>query len=222
MADIFLSYSREDQRIAESLAAILPTHGWTLYWDRHLLAGEVFDEVLERELAAAKCVLVLWSGRSIASQWVRNEADEGASRNAMVSVRIEDVRVPLAFRRIQAADLVGWQGDSSDRRLSEVIRAISALLQKGSDTAAVPLPVSTSSPSPPVAARTPAGLTSSPSEQWLAELKRDLARYVGPVANVMISRALRESATLQELVEKVGGQIPNDGERRQFLKSHRL
>ena len=59
MADIFLSYSRKDRTIAESLAEILRSaHGWTLYWDRQLLAGEVFDDVLEREIAAARCVVV--------------------------------------------------------------------------------------------------------------------------------------------------------------------
>lgn len=222
MADIFLSYSREDRSVAESLAAILPKHGWTLYWDRHLLAGEVFDDVLEREITAAKCVLVLWSGKSIASQWVRNEADEGATRKAMVSVRIEDVRVPLAFRRIQAADLVGWRGDPSDQRLAEVFRAISALLKNETN----PAPALSEVPSPhalaPSSAQKAIGLAAPPSEQWLADLKRDLARYVGPVAQVMINRALRESATLQQVVEKLSGEIPNDAERRQFLKSHKL
>jgi hypothetical protein len=153
---------------------------------------------------------------------VRNEADEGASRNAMVSVRIEDVRVPLAFRRIQAADLIGWQGDRNDQRLAEVIRAISVLLRRGSD----PVPELSEASSAQAAASAQAQVlvrpAVPPSEQWLAELKRDLARYVGPVAHVMISRALRESASLQEIVEKLSGEIPNDAERRQFLKLHKL
>ncbi len=222
MADIFLSYSREDRSVAESLAAILPTHGWTLYWDRHLLAGEVFDDVLEREITAAKCVLVLWSGKSIASQWVRNEADEGATRNAMVSVRIEDVRVPLAFRRIQAADLVGWRGDPSDQRLTEVIRAISVLLKKETNPAPALSEAPSLQPPAPSGAQKAVGLATPPSEQWLADLKRDLARHVGPVAQVMINRALRESATLPEVVQKLSGEIPTDTERRQFLKSHKI
>ena len=208
MADIFLSYSREDRSVAESLAAILPTHGWTLYWDRHLLAGEVFDDVLEREITAAKCVLVLWSGKSIASQWVRNEADEGATRNAMVSVRIEDVRVPLAFRRIQAADLVGWRGDPSDQRLTEVIRAISALLKKETNPAPALSEVPSLQPPAPSGAQKAVGLATPPSEQWLADLKRDLARHVGPVAQVMINRALRESATLPEVVQSSAAKSP--------------
>ena len=46
----------------------------------------------------------------------------------MVSVRIEDVKLPLAFRRIQAADLIGWRGDPKDERLIELVQAIAAIL----------------------------------------------------------------------------------------------
>lgn len=220
MADIFLSYSRKDRAVAALLAEILPAHGWTLYWDRQLLAGEVFDDVLEREIAAARCVLVLWSSNSIASQWVRNEADEGASRSQMVSVRIEDVKLPLAFRRIQAADLIGWRGDRNDERLIELIQAIASILG-GHPQPAVEKFASAPSPSvrPPVVVPTwPQG---PPSEQWLSELKRDLAEYLGPVASIVVSRALRESASSKELLEKVCGEIPSESERKQFLKSRR-
>ena len=40
-----------------------------------------------------------------------NEAEEAAARNILVPIFIEeDVRIPLAFKRIQAANLVGWDG----------------------------------------------------------------------------------------------------------------
>jgi TonB family protein len=220
LADIFLSYSRKDRAVAALLAEILPEHGWTLYWDRQLLAGEVFDDVLEREIAAARCVVVLWSSNSIASQWVRNEADEGASRSQMVSVRIEDVKLPLAFRRIQAADLIGWRGDRNDERLIELIQAIASILGGHPQPATEKL-ASAPSPSvrPPVVVPTwPQG---PPSEQWLSGLKRDLAEYLGPVASIVVGRALRESSSSKELIEKVGGEIPNESERKQFLKSRR-
>jgi TonB family protein len=217
LADIFLSYSRKDRDVAALLAEILPTHGWTLYWDRQLLAGEVFDDVLEREINAARCVVVLWSSNSIASQWVRNEADEGASRSQMVSVRIEDIKLPLAFRRIQAADLIGWRGDPSDARLSELVQAIAAILgDRTAERLAVPVSASALPP-----AAVPVWPQGPPSEQWLAQLKRDLAGYLGPVASIVVSKALRESGSSQELLEKVSSEIPNEGERKQFLKSRR-
>ena len=55
--------------------------------------------------------MVLWSRGSVESRWVLNEAEEAAARNILVPLLIEeDVRIPLAFKRIQAANLVGWDG----------------------------------------------------------------------------------------------------------------
>jgi hypothetical protein len=33
---------------------------------------------------------------SVSSQWVRAEAEEGANRNMLVSVLVEDVRIPIS------------------------------------------------------------------------------------------------------------------------------
>ncbi len=51
-----------------------------MWWDRKILAGQAFDQTIERELETAKSVVVLWSRHSIASEWVRNEAAVAAER----------------------------------------------------------------------------------------------------------------------------------------------
>ena len=56
-----------------------------------------------RELAAARCVIVLWSKDSCVSLWVLEEATDGRERGALIPVLIEAVRPPLGFRSIQAA-----------------------------------------------------------------------------------------------------------------------
>jgi len=109
MADIFLSYAREDRHIAEQLAHALEHRGWTVWWDRRIGVGKSFSQVIERELDACKCVVVLWSTDSVASDWVLAEASEGLRRKILVPALITiDVRVPLEFRRIHAADMVQW------------------------------------------------------------------------------------------------------------------
>ena len=225
MADIFLSYSRKDRGVAALLAGILPKYGWTLYWDRQLLAGEVFDDVLEREITAARCVVVLWSANSIASQWVRSEADEGASRNVMVSVRIEDVKVPLAFRRIQAADLIGWSGDPNDERVTDLVQAIAVLLSAHAEPAAMGAAAAASAGSvggaAPAVSLPPAWPEGPPSEKWFGELKRELAEYVGPVASVVINRALVKSRNVQDLLQRISVEIPNEHDRDEFMRLRR-
>ena len=41
MADIFLSYAREDREKAERLAKALEGQGWSVFWDRETLPGAV-------------------------------------------------------------------------------------------------------------------------------------------------------------------------------------
>ena len=111
MAGIFLSYASEDRGRAARFAAALETRGWSVWWDRKIVAGQAFDDAIERELEASKCVVVLWSRHSIASEWVKNEAASAAERGVLVPAQIEPVKLPLEFRRRQTADLAGWDGD---------------------------------------------------------------------------------------------------------------
>jgi hypothetical protein len=129
MSDIFISYAREDRAQAATLARALGASGWSVWWDPSIPAGKTFDEVIERELDAASCAIVLWSVRSVGSQWVRNEADEAARRRILVPALIErDVRIPLAFRRIQAADLTGWDGTTTHGEFQNLVRDIAQII----------------------------------------------------------------------------------------------
>ena len=64
MADVFLSYAREDRDRAQRLASALESHGWSVWWDRNIVADQIFDQVIEHELDAAKRVVPRrWSAR---------------------------------------------------------------------------------------------------------------------------------------------------------------
>lgn len=113
MSDVFLSYASEDRERAAQLAHALGQQGWSVWWDRKIIAGQAFDQAIERELEAARAVVVLWSAHSIASEWVKNEAAVAAERGLLVPALIDSVKLPLEFRRKQTVDLVGWQGNES-------------------------------------------------------------------------------------------------------------
>src|SRR5688500_12280449 len=74
VADIFISYTREGRSAARHFAECFTAEGFTVWWDAVLRSGQTFDEVIEKELRAAKAAVVLWSPRSVASRWVRAEA----------------------------------------------------------------------------------------------------------------------------------------------------
>jgi hypothetical protein len=42
----------------------------------------------------------------------------------LVSVLIDDVRFPIAFRDIQAAKLLSWTGSKNDAQLKDVVKAV--------------------------------------------------------------------------------------------------
>ena len=128
MADIFISYSSEDKTRVKTIAEALEHKGWTVWWDRQIPVGQRFDTVIEHELTNAKCVIVIWTQRSVNSEWVKNEASEAAQRNILAPVLLEDVKIPLAFRRIEAAQLTTWKGETDHPELEILFSAVRAII----------------------------------------------------------------------------------------------
>jgi hypothetical protein len=148
MSDIFISYARTDKARAELLASAFSRQGWSVWWDREIPPGKSFDEVIESALNSARCVVVLWSRESVSSRWVKTEAAEGAARGILVPVFIDKVQPPLEFRRIEAADLSDWHGDSPHAEFDQLLRTVGGLVT-GSD----PRPVKRMAPDAPAPSR---------------------------------------------------------------------
>ena len=106
---IFISYSKADPEPTRALADFLTAQGYTVWWDTNLTSGEVFREVIDRELAAADAVIVIWTAHSVASNWVVSEADDAARRNKLITVRTGDLepwRIPKPYTAYHT-DLAG-------------------------------------------------------------------------------------------------------------------
>lgn len=132
-ADIFISYSREDRAAARHFADCLTGAGFNVWWDAALHSGETFDEVIERELKAARAVVVLWSPRSVRSRWVRAEATLADRHNKLVPVIIEVCDRPIIFELHHTVDLGDWTGDTSDLRWQDLQRDLRRLVARGKD-----------------------------------------------------------------------------------------
>ncbi len=147
MTDIFLSYTEKDREQARRVAAMLESVGWTVWWDRRIPAGETWRGVLEKALGNMRCMIVLWSTRSIESEWVYEEATEGRRLGKLVPVLIEPVRPPAGFREIQAADLTNWDGSREFDGMRMLIADLENLLGKPVPAVATAAPI----PDKPVA-----------------------------------------------------------------------
>ena len=111
MADIFVSYARSDEPVAERVAAALRGEGYEVWRDDELPAHRSYADVIDERLRSAKAVIVLWSAEAAKSQWVRAEADLARASGTLVQAVLDGIIPPLPFNQIQCADLSGWEGD---------------------------------------------------------------------------------------------------------------
>ena len=189
MADIFISYSSEDRERVLPVVKALEVHGWSVWWDRIIPPGKTFSRVIEEALGAARCLIVLWTATSVKSDWVSNEAAEGARRKILIPALLDEVEIPFEFKRIQAAALIGWRGEFDHAGFQQLIKALTDLL--GPPEAKAPLAEpSETPPGGPIPAEIPADTAelhhSEPSEPKPAiskpRGKASAARISGVVA----------------------------------------
>jgi TPR repeat protein len=134
MADIFISYAREDEAVAAQLRDVLASQGWDVWRDKEgIVTGTAWSASIEQALHSARCVVVLWSDSALHSHFVRDEAEIGRNENKLVPVQIGAVELPIGFRGIQTANLVGWDGDTDDPEYRKLVRAIGDRLGKHED-----------------------------------------------------------------------------------------
>jgi tetratricopeptide (TPR) repeat protein len=137
MANVFLSYDREDAGQAQALAAVLEEAGCSVWWDRQIKAGSQYAKEIERAIAKADAVVVLWSKRSVESPWVRDEAVAGRDSGRLVPVTIDKIEPPLGFRQYQAIDLAGRGGRRRASQLQALVDAVSSITGTDGDEKAL-------------------------------------------------------------------------------------
>ena len=92
MADIFLSYAREDFDSAQAIASALKRAGHSVWWDSHIRGGAQYAPEIEAALAA---VIARWSrdrgGPQITSQLLIYPATDAAMRAVFDVVGVTNI-----------------------------------------------------------------------------------------------------------------------------------
>ena len=124
--DVFVSYKAEDRARLRPLIGALEREGFTVWWDTHIGGGAHWREDIQEHLDGAKCVIVVWSRRSVGIEgdFVRDEASRARKRGAYLPVRLDAVEPPLGFGEVQAISLKGWKGDPTDPRFLAITEAV--------------------------------------------------------------------------------------------------
>lgn len=132
MADVFVSYKREDEIRVSGLVEALRKRGIDVWWDADIPPGAPWEETIEKNLTSAASVVVIWSPAAIASENVRAEARWARARGRLLQVFIEECEPPLFFGERQGVNLRHWRGDLDDEALVALINGIRGIRQTGS------------------------------------------------------------------------------------------
>jgi len=139
LADIFISYAREDRAAVERLAETLEREGWSVWWDRHIEGGAAFARAIEQELNESKAAIVVWSQASVQSDWVKDEAATARDQGKLVAVTLDGTAAPLGFKQYHVIDLVDWGGNASSSAYGDLKRSVAARMQGPGPATATPV-----------------------------------------------------------------------------------
>ena len=127
LTDIFISYKRENLGAVQCIVEGLRRAGLGVWWDQDIAPDAPWETTIERELEAAKVVIVAWSDAAAASENVKAEARRARTQGKLIQVFVEPCDPPLFFGERQGVDLSGWSGDANDSRFKTVVEAAQAI-----------------------------------------------------------------------------------------------
>lgn len=129
---IFLSHAGKDKERVRALVDALEGEGLTVWWDDQLRAGTPYAAEIDRQLAAAACIVVCWTRNAVDDQriWVRSEADPTRNTVPVVPVLLDDVPLPRPHDQLQAAAMSGWSGDPYDPRFQRLVTDLKTIVHE--------------------------------------------------------------------------------------------
>ncbi|HEX8572043.1 MAG TPA: toll/interleukin-1 receptor domain-containing protein [Allosphingosinicella sp.] len=130
MADVFVTYKREDTERVAKIVKALRADGFDVWWDHGIGGGAQWRKEVAAQLEAARTVVAVWSKQSVQSEWVIEEAEHGKRKGILCPIMIEPVRPPIGFTGLQACDLTNWRGRRYDPKWKHVRESLRALLER--------------------------------------------------------------------------------------------
>jgi adenylate cyclase len=127
MVDIFVSYESSDRPRAEVLRSLFADFGWTVWIDREIPVGEDWDAHIDKELNAARLIVVLWGAQARRSEWVKREASVALKTNRLLQIHATGLPLLPPFDAVQAVRMQSWSGESAHSEHQRLI-TISQLL----------------------------------------------------------------------------------------------
>ncbi|MBC7770230.1 MAG: TIR domain-containing protein [Phycisphaerales bacterium] len=132
MADVFISYKREDRPAAMRIANAISRQGYSVWFDAELTSGSGWIAEVDKQVRTARCVIVCWSSAALKSDSVLGEAKIAAERGVLTPVFIEDgLKLPPPFNMLHTEGLSHWSGEDSDPAIRRLVDRVGAKVAIG-------------------------------------------------------------------------------------------
>jgi hypothetical protein len=108
MADVFVSYKREDRERVSVIADLLNDLGLSVWFDASLAAGERWRAEIAEEIEAASAMLACWTPAATKSVEVMREVKRGLERGILTPIYLDKCLLPAGLNSIHTPDLSQW------------------------------------------------------------------------------------------------------------------
>ena len=135
MAEVFISYAREDRDRAAVICQLLTEIDVSVFLDeRSIQAGESFPKIIDRELKSARAVVALWSPHSLSRPWVIQECMVGKEVSVLIPLVIKTLDrrkdVPVNFFDTHTIDFEDFDGSRVHPSWPKLIDALASALHR--------------------------------------------------------------------------------------------
>jgi hypothetical protein len=129
MAEVFVSYKSGERERVQALVKALRAQALEVWWDQDIVPGAPWELTIQRELDAAKVVVVAWSNAAVVSENVVAEARRARGHGKLIQVFLDhDCEPPLFFGERQGVNLSEWTDNAADHRFQPVVAAVKAVI----------------------------------------------------------------------------------------------
>jgi len=123
MSGVFLSYSRADRALAESIIRGLRAVGVLVWWDEDMHSTD-WQQELERQIVELATIVVLWTPKSANSDTVKDEARLGLENSKLINVIVGMPKPPFPFDRVNALPLDNWNEREPNSAWTRLVQTI--------------------------------------------------------------------------------------------------
>jgi len=159
MAEVVISYARDNQATARQLAEAVEREGYDVWWDDSDASDA--DAVTE-QIVGAKASIVIWSSVAIGSDEVRAEASVARALKKLIQASADDKTPPAPFATDDIIAISSWIGAPDHKGWLAIKAALESMC--GRPAAEQTVPPEPASPELAPAAESPATLAANAVE----------------------------------------------------------